>query len=103
MTEAFRTYSHEHGGRVILLFLLFLLAIYNLAISGFSNFAIICSIPLILLSAYLAFKWPYIVFWSLIIINYILQFFNFNEWLPSGVPLSSYNELFEVGQIAIYM
>ena len=101
MTEAFRTYTHEYGGRVILLFLLFLLAIYNLAISGFSSFAIICSIPLIIVFAYLAFKWPYIVFWSLIIINYNLQFLNFNEWLPSGVPLSSYNELFEVALIAI--
>ena len=101
MTSAFRTYTHEHGGRVILLFLLFLLAIYNFAISGFSSFAIICSIPLIIVSAYLAFKWPYIVFWSLIITNYILQFFSFNEWLPSGIPLSAYNELFEITLIAI--
>lgn len=101
MTEAFRTYSHEHGGRVVLLFLLFLLAIYNLAISGFNNFAIICSLPLILVIAYFAFKRPYIAFWGLIFINYNLQFFNFNEWLPAGVPLSSYNELFEVALIAI--
>ena len=101
MTGAFRTYTHEHGGRVILLFLLFLLAIYNFAISGFSNFAIICCIPLILVSAYFAFKWPHIVFWGLIIVNYFLQFLNFNEWLPYGVPLSAYNEFFEITLIAI--
>ena len=101
MTEAFRTYSHEHGGRVILLFLLFLLAIYNLAFSGFNSFAIVCAIPVILVFVYVAFKWPYIVFWGLIFINYNLPFFNFNEWLPSGVPLSSYNELFEIALIAI--
>ena len=101
MTEAFRTYTHEHGGRVIVLFLLFLLAIYNLIFSGFNSFAIVCAIPIILVFMYIAFKWPYIVFWGLIFTNYFLPFFNFNEWLPSGVPLSSYNELFEVALIAI--
>lgn len=101
MTEAFRTYTHEHGGRVVLLFLLFLLAIYNLATSGFSSFAIICCTPLIVVFAYLAFKWPYIVFWGFVIFNYLLQFLSFNEWLPSGLPMSSYNEIFEVALIAI--
>lgn len=101
MTKAFRTYTHEHGGRVVLLFLLFLLAIYNLAISGFTSFAIVCVLPLIVLFVYVAFNWPYFVFWSLIIVNYILQFFNFNEWLPSGIPLSLYNELFEITLIGI--
>ena len=101
MTSAFRTYTHEHGGRVLLLFLLFLLAIYNLATSGFNSFAIVCCIPLIILLVYVAFKWPYIVLWSLILVNYNLPLFNFNEWLPSGVPLSLYNELFEITLIAI--
>jgi hypothetical protein len=101
MTGTFRTYAHEHGGRVILLFLLFLLAIYNFAISGFSSFAIICCTPLIIVFAYLAFKWSYIVFWGLVFFNYFLQFLSFNEWLPSGIPMSSYNELFEVALIAI--
>ena len=101
MTSAFRTYTHEHGGRVLLLFLLFLLAIYNLATSGFTNFAIVCVVPLIVLLIYVAFKWPYIVLWSLILVNYNLPLFNFNGWLPSGVPLSLYNELFEIALIAI--
>ena len=101
MTEAFRTYTHEHGGRAIILFLLFLLAIYNLIFAGFNSFAIICAIPLILVFAYIAFKWPYIVFWGLILINYNVQFFNFNQWLPSGLPISAYNELFEIALIAI--
>ena len=101
MTGTFRTYAHEHGGRVILLFLLFLLAIYNFAISGFSSFAIICCTPLLIVFAYLAFKWSHIVFWGLVIFNYFLQFLSFNEWLPSGLPMSSYNEIFEVALIAI--
>lgn len=101
MTSAFRTYTHEHGGRVILLFLLFLLALYNLATSGLNSFAIICAIPLIIVGIYIAFKWPYIVFWGLILVNYNIQFFSFNQWLPSGMPLSAYNELFEIALIAI--
>ena len=101
MISAFRSYTHEHGGRVLLLFLLFLLAIYNLATSGFTSFAIVCILPLIVLLIYVAIKWPYLVFWSLILVNYNLQLFSFNEWLPSGVPLSLYNELFEITLIAI--
>lgn len=101
MTEAIRTYSHEHGGRVVLLFLLFLLALYNFFVSGFTSFAIVCVIPLILVFAYITLKWSYLVFWSLIIVNYYLQFFSFNEWLPSGMPLSAYNELLEITLIAI--
>ena len=101
MTEAFRTYSHEHGGRVVLLFLLFLLALYNLATSGLNSFAIVCVIPLIIIGIYFSFKWPYAVFWGLILVNYNIQFFSFNQWLPSGMPLSAYNELFEIALIAI--
>lgn len=101
MTSAFKTYTHEHGGRVVLLFLLFLLAIYNLATFGFNSFAIVCAIPLIVLLVYVAFKWPYLVFWSLIIVNYFLHLFSFNQWLPESIPMSSYNELFEIALIAI--
>lgn len=101
MTSTLKTYTHEHGGRVFLLFLLFLFAIYNFVTSGFNSFAIVCVLPLIVLFVYIAFNWPYIVFWSFIIINYILPLLNFNQWLPSGVPLSLYNELFEIALIAI--
>ena len=101
MTSAFQTYTHEHGGRVLLLFLLFLLAIYNLATSGFNSFVIVCIIPLIILGVYIAFRWQNLLFWGLIIVNYFLPLCNKNEWLPSGVPLSIYNEFFEIALIAI--
>lgn len=101
MTGFVRSYTHEHGGRVAILFLLFLLAIYIFITSGFTGFAFVCATPLIVLCAYISFRWSYLVFWTLIIVNYNLQFFNFNEWLPSGVPLSIYNELLEITLIAI--
>lgn len=101
MTKAFRTYTHEHGGRVALLFLLFLLALYNFATLGISGFATICLIPVIIIVIYIAFKWPYLVFWSLILVNYNLHLFHFNDWLPSGIPLSLYDEFFEIALVAI--
>ena len=101
MTGFVRSYTHEHGGRLAILFLLFLLAIYIFITSGFTGFAFVCATPLIVLCAYISFRWSYLVFWTLIIVNYNLQFFNFNEWLPSGVPLSIYNELLEITLIAI--
>ncbi len=101
MTSAFRTYTHEHGGRVLLLFLLFLLALYNLATSGLNSFAIICVIPLIIVGIYIAIKWPYVIFWSFILINYTIHFFAFNQLLPPGLPLSVYNEIFEIALIMI--
>ena len=101
MTGKIKTYTHEYGGRVGLLFLLFLLAIYNFITSGFNSFAIICATPIIIILAYITFKWSYVAFWSLIVVNYNLQFFNFNGWLPSGIPLSLYNELIELTLISI--
>ena len=101
MTGILKTYAHEHGGRVVILFLLFLLAIYNFINSGFNTFAIICLSPGIIVFAYLAFKYKHFVFWLLLLVNYNLQFFGRNQWLPGGIPMSAYNELLEIILIAI--
>ena len=45
MTKDYITYSRENGGRVLLLFLLFLLAIYEFSHAGYSAFAIVCIFP----------------------------------------------------------
>ena len=96
MTGVIKSYTHEHGGRVLPLFLLFLLAIYVFATSGFNSFAILCAIPIIIVLVYIEFKWKHFLFWGLIIINYNLQFFGKNQWLPGGIPMSAYNEFFEI-------
>ena len=96
-----KSYAHEHGGRALLLFLLFLLAIYDFVTTGFNSFAIICLSPLLLGLAYIAFKKKEIVFWGLIFINYFLHFFGKNQWLPSNIPTSAYNEFFELILIAV--
>ena len=90
-------YAHENGGRVIILLLLFLLAIYEFLHSGFSSFAIICISPLFILVSYSIFKWRMAAFWGLIVANYLVSFKNIN--IP--VPISLIDEAIEILLIAI--
>lgn len=90
-------YAHENGGRVVLLFLLFALSIYEFIHAGFSTFVIICISPAIVLLVYTIFRWKQHVFWALIVVNWFIQFKNFN-W---HVPLSLIDEMFELVLISI--
>jgi hypothetical protein len=92
-------YTHENGGRVMLLFLLFLLAIYQLVNAGFPAFAIICLSPLLILSVYILFNWRMTAFWALVVINYIVSLKD--GLLPSAVPMSMWNEMLEMILLAI--
>ena len=94
---AFKTYTSEHGGRVLLLLLLFLLAIYQFIHAGFPAFAVICLSPLIILAVILAFRSKMLVFWTLIVINACLQNKNIN--FPG--PMSLYNEVLELLLLAL--
>ena len=101
MTNHIVAYSRENGGRVFLLFLLFLIAIYQFVTAGFPAFAIICFMPLIIPLIYIAFRWQMITFWALIFINYFVMFFGKLQLLPYGIPMSMYNELLELLLIGI--
>ena len=90
-------YSHENGGRVLLLFLLFLLALYELGTAGFPAFVVICTLPLIVLYVYVAFKWRMFTFWTLVIVNYFLQMKD--VILP--IPISLPNEMLQMILLAI--
>ena len=92
-------FTHENGGRVLLLFLLFLLAIYQLVNADFPVFAIVCLSPLLILTVYVLFRWRMAAFWALIIINYIVQFKE--SPLPSAIPMSMWNEMIEIILLAI--
>ncbi len=99
--DAFRLHNNSNRGRVSVLFLLFALAIYEFINAGFSTFAIICISPLIIIAAILCVKNKHIAFWALIFINYYVQWFGKNQWLPNGIPMSMYNELLEIILIGI--
>lgn len=78
-------YAGENGGRVLLLFLLFALAIYEFINAGFNAFAVICLSPLAILFLYVAFKWKMAVFWALIIVNWFVQFKNITVPFPQSL------------------
>ena len=90
-------YTHDNGGRVMLLFLLFSLAIYEFIEAGFSSFAIICLSPLIILFIYATFKWKMALFWALIVVNWFVS--NRNISIP--FPTSLADEMLELLLIAI--
>lgn len=98
MVTAFKTYARDNGGRVSLLFLLFLLAIYEFITAGFPAFAVVCLIPVLILLVIAAFHFRMFTFWTLIVINYFVQWKNFPS---TGLPMSLYNEMLEIILIAL--
>lgn len=97
ISSSYTIYAQENGGRVLLLFLLFCLAIYQLIIAGLPAFALVCLLPLVVFFVYIAFKWRMSTFWVLIIVNYFIQMHGFT--LPG--PKSLYNELLQIILLAI--
>jgi len=92
-------YTTENRGRVLLLFLLFLLAIYELVTAGLNSFAIICLLPCVILYIYIIFKWKMFTFWTLIVVNYFIQMKDIANNLP--LPMSLPNEMLELILLAI--
>lgn len=90
-------YTHENGGRVLLLFLLFALAIYEFINAGFNTFAVICLSPLAIIFCYVAFRWRMSVFWALIVVNWFLMNRNFSY----SFPVSLVDETLELILISI--
>ena len=101
MTNHVVAYSRENGGRVLILFLLFFLAMYQLVTAGLPALTMVCLIPIIIPAIYAAFRWQMLTFWALIVINYFVQFFGKLQLLPNGIPMSLYNELLELLLIGI--
>ena len=94
---AFKTYAQEHGGRVSLLFLLFLLAIYEFVTAGFSAFAIVCISPILILIVVTAFNSRMFTFWALIVVNNFLQLKDIVWPIPMSLP----NEIIEIILLAL--
>ena len=97
MNNALKTYARDNGGRVSLLLLLFLLAIYEFISSGFSSFAVICIIPLLVLFVMASFRYRMLLFWILVVVNYFVQMKDIT--LP--IPTSLANEMLELALLAI--
>ena len=66
------TYREGLGGRGIVLFLLFLLSLFNFYTLGITGFAFVCLIPAGLILLALALKHQEIMFWTFFAINYFV-------------------------------
>jgi len=99
MVSRDRTISRDNGGRVILLLLLFLLAIYNFWVSGFPAFAMIVAIPILVFFTIISFRYKMFVFWALLTVNYFLHFVNRLGYMY--IPMSLPTELLSLILIAI--
>ena len=81
-----------------MLFLLFALAIYQFITVGFSAFAIVCSLPILVILVILTFRYRLFIFWALMGINYFIQWKSFPI---SGIPTSLPNEILELLLLAL--
>ena len=97
MTNHIVAYSRENGGRVLLLFLLFFIGMYELFTAGLPAYAIICISPLIILFIYSVFRWKMLAFWLLLTVNYIMPMKDISLPVPASLP----NELLEILLLAI--
>lgn len=73
MIKAFTTYGNKIGGRVIVLFLLFLLALFQFYKMGLTGFAAVCMIPALGLFLFLAIKHQNALFWFIFAMNYFVM------------------------------
>ena len=96
--KAIKLYAKEQGGRVSLLFLLFLLALYQFITIGFPVFVFICFLPVLVLGVVISFRYKTFLFWILITINYLVMMRDFPS---TGLPISLYNETLEIALLAI--
>lgn len=88
--------KEQSGGRVIILLLLFALAVFQFCTSGIGAMAAICLLPVIAIILYLIVKYDMFVVYMLLFINYFLFFLSRYGYLPSGIPMSLYNEALEI-------
>lgn len=93
-TRSIIEYFRENGGRVLILFLLFLLAIFSFHSMGIGGFALICLLPLFPILLWITFKHKMTMFWALFVCNYFLMGFIKYHTLP--VPTSLPCELLEL-------
>ncbi|MBO6187253.1 MAG: O-antigen ligase family protein [Prevotella sp.] len=83
---------------MLLLFLLFLLALYQLATAGLPAFAIVCLSPVLLLIVLASFHYRMFVFWVLLCVNFFIQW---KDMPLYGIPMSLPNEMLEIVLLAL--
>lgn len=94
----YSSYVQNNGGRVLLLLLLFLLAIYELVSMGIGAFAVVCCIPILVLVVLAGFRYKMLSFWALIIVNFFIMWHGLP---PLPIPMSIPSELLQIVLLAL--
>ena len=94
----YSSYVQNNGGRVLLLLLLFLLAIYELVSMGIGAFAVVCCIPILVLVVLAGFRYKMLSFWSLLIVNFLIMWHGLP---PLPIPMSIPSELLQIVLLAL--
>jgi hypothetical protein len=94
----YSSYVQNNGGRVLLLLLLFLLAIYELVSMGIGAFAVVCCIPILVLVVLAGFRYKMLSFWALIIVNFFIMWHGLP---PMPIPMSIPSELLQIVLLAL--
>ena len=95
-STAFRVKENIGVGQMSIILLLFSLSIYLFFSAGFPAFVAICVLPLFFLVAIFSFRQQMTAFWVFMFVNYFIQFAGRFHFLPRGIPMSIYNEGFEI-------
>lgn len=85
MTKTYTTPNNYIGGRVIVLFLLFLVALYQYYSMGLTGFAATCMLPAIIIFVVLALKHPNTLFWYIFSMNYFVMGLQRYDYIPIPV------------------
>ncbi len=89
MIKALASNTMNHGGRVLILFLLFLLALYQFSSTGFTGFAAVCLIPAVIIFVFLAVKHQNALFWYIFTANYFVMGLQRYGYIPPSVPITA--------------
>lgn len=84
---------NNNGGRVLLLFLLFIIGLLTFYSKGLAGYAIICLIPAIIVTLFLASKNKMITFWVLFFLNYTIM--GIGRYINIPIPVTLLIQSFE--------
>src|SRR5574344_1499496 len=99
LTDHIPSLKETGGGRIILLFLLFLVSIYTLITSGMVSWGVMMMMPLIIIAGIIFLKKRDYIFFLLLFTNFYVMDLNREGFIP--FPPSLLNELLEI--LLIYM
>lgn len=87
INSIYKSYAQEQGGRVIILLLLFLIALYEFYSIGILGLALISIIPLLIAGVYFIFRYQMGFYWCIFLLNYTIM--GISRYIDLPVPVTA--------------